>query len=127
MSYPDPECLGAEPSIFKYAIMYVDIDDFMSLFQTFYASPETHSIAEQAIVNTALYYLFVEQEYNMTASPVELREYDQAATLCQSNLETAIKCLPSSLTPDIRNVQALVLLVGCCSLLQSFPPLTSNV
>ena len=107
--------------------MYVDIDDFMSLFQTFYASPETHSIAEQAIVNTALYYLFVEQEYNMTASPVELREYDQAATLCQSNLETAIKCLPSSLTPDIRNVQALVLLVGCCSLLQSFPPLTSNV
>lgn len=108
----DHGCLDSEPSIFKYAISYASVDDFESLFQFYSASPDSCSFAQRTIVNIGLYFLFVEQEYNTIAAPTVLREYDRAAAACQRNLETAIKTLPLKLSPEVHNLQALLLLVS---------------
>lgn len=105
-------CPDAEPSLFTYNLMHVGIHDFMPICQAFYASPGTSSIADLAVVNAGLYYLFVEQKCNEKATPYESREYDKAACICQRNLEMAIRSYPLFLSPEIINVQALIFSVG---------------
>ncbi|KAL2209373.1 hypothetical protein CC79DRAFT_675915 [Sarocladium strictum] len=104
--------MSAESSIFRYAMMYPSINDFPSVFQRGCEAPDTQSLAEKVILNAGLYYLFIEQEYNDAIGTTQLKAYNHAAALCQHNLETAMRDFPSPLLPDVRNVQALLLLAS---------------
>ena len=102
-----------------YNLMHAGIYDFMPICQAFYASPGTSSIAELTVVNAGLYYLFVEQKSNGKATPFEEIEHGKAASICQRNLEMAIRSCPLFLSPEIINVQALIFSVR--ALLSSCP------
>lgn len=115
-----------EPSLFTYNLMHVGIEDFMPICEAFYLSPGTASMAEWALVNAGLYYLFVEQSCNKASAASLSMKCDNSASICQRNVEAAIKSCPFLLSPEVVNVQALVLLVSVPSSSSPHAGLTSR-
>ncbi|EFQ26850.1 fungal specific transcription factor domain-containing protein [Colletotrichum graminicola M1.001] len=96
------------PSIFSLACSFLDVDDLAELCRKIYFCTDNFADTTFVIVNGALFYLFMEQSY--LAPNAEAREeFERYQHICQSNLETALTCLPLMLPAKRESIEALLL------------------
>ncbi|KAK2054590.1 fungal-specific transcription factor domain-containing protein [Colletotrichum caudatum] len=96
------------PSIFSLACSFLDVDDLAELCRKIYFCTDNFADTTFIIVNGALFYLFMEQAY--LAPDTEAREeFERYQHICQSNLETALACLPLMLPAKRESIEALLL------------------
>ncbi|KAK2038034.1 fungal-specific transcription factor domain-containing protein [Colletotrichum somersetense] len=96
------------PSIFSLACSFLDVDDLAELCRKIYFCTDNFADTTFIIVNGALFYLFMEQAY--LAPDADAREeFERYQHICQSNLETALACLPLMLPAKTESIEALLL------------------
>ncbi|KAK1596980.1 fungal-specific transcription factor domain-containing protein [Colletotrichum navitas] len=96
------------PSIFSLACSFLDVEDLAELCRKIYFCTDNFADTTFVIVNGALFYLFMEQAY--LAPDAEAREeFERYQHICQSNLETALACLPLMLPAKTESIEALLL------------------
>ncbi|KAK2025159.1 fungal-specific transcription factor domain-containing protein [Colletotrichum zoysiae] len=96
------------PSIFSLACSFLDVDDLAELCRKIYFCTDNFADTTFIIVNGALFYLFMEQAY--LAPDADAREeFERYQHICQSNLETALACLPLMLPAKRESIEALLL------------------
>lgn len=84
------------------------IDEFTDKCQKVYFSIEDFSDATYILVNAGLYYIFLEQAFDVEDLPLK-QQYQNFQRLCQVNLETGLSRLPLFLPGRAESIQALLL------------------
>ncbi|GKT51277.1 uncharacterized protein ColSpa_11458 [Colletotrichum spaethianum] len=101
-----------------------DVDDLAELCRRVYFCTDNFADTTFIIVNGALFYLFMEQAY-LAPDATAREEFERYQHMCQSNLETALACLPLMLPAKIESIEALLLAV-CGVLLITILLLSAN-
>ena len=98
--------------------LYIDEHEFGELCQRVYFAINDYSMSTWVIINTGLFYLFIdlkEHHYpQLNVTPTEIQAYSR---LLSTNLEAAVQSLRLCQDPSIEGCQALVLLVSETNLL----------
>ncbi|TDZ30973.1 putative transcriptional regulatory protein [Colletotrichum trifolii] len=98
---------SSPPGIFSIACSFLDVDDLAELCRRVYFCTDTFADTTFIIVNGALFYLFMEQAYHATEAPAR-EEFERYQHTCQTNLETALVCLPLILPAKVESIEALL-------------------
>jgi hypothetical protein len=91
---------------------FIDFDQFNELCKKVYFATEDYSLAEFALVNGGLYYLFVEVAM---LRGKDVPESHESAMTCRSNFEYALGRFDIFTAPTFQNIQALLLGVSISS------------
>ncbi|RYP67209.1 hypothetical protein DL771_007371 [Monosporascus sp. 5C6A] len=96
----------SSPSTFRLAISFLTVEEFADYCRRVYFATEDFSPCLFIIVNTGLYYLFLEMLESDEGHAAKYLEY---VNMCRDSLETGCANLPMFLSARRENIEALLL------------------